>query len=60
MSKRFKVEFVGINSAPFWFDTRKQVDDFIRFNQDCHVDDVPGGRVKLKITEYHAVKTEVI
>ena len=58
--KRFKVEFVGMPAKPFWFDTRKEVDEFIRFNKGCPVDDVPGGIVKLKVTEFTATKTEVV
>lgn len=60
MSKRFKVEFVGVKGEPFWFDTQKELDAFVAFNKGVHVDDVPGNRVKLKITEYAAVKTKVV
>ena len=59
--KRWKVEFVGDTVfRPFWFDTREEVDEFIRFNKGIHVDDVPGNRVKLRITEYVETKTEVV
>jgi hypothetical protein len=60
MSKRFKVEFVGIEDQPFWFDTHEEVDEFIRFTKGCYVEDVPGNQVQLKVTEYNVVKMEVI
>jgi len=58
MSKRFKVEFVDLpNADPFWFDTQKEVDDWVRFLKDCPVDDGP---TRVRVTEFSVTKTVVI
>lgn len=55
--KRFKVEYVDRDDDPFWFDTRKEVEDFIQLHRGCPVD---SGPVKFRITEFAQTKVEVL
>lgn len=53
---RFKLEFEDLpNKEPFWFDTRSDLNSFVKFIKGCPVDDGP---VKLKITEFGTKKVE--
>ena len=56
--RRWSVEFVGLlNSEPMWFDDEQEKDRFIQFIQSAPVDDGP---VKLRVTEYGEVKSEIV
>jgi hypothetical protein len=64
MSKRFKVEFVGLpDSQPFYFETKEEVDRWVASMKAFPLTDNQGNDIppaQFRITEFLAINVKIV
>jgi hypothetical protein len=58
MPRRFKLEWIDLpGTEPFWFNTREELEEHVRFLKSVPLDDGP---IRLRITEYGVTRVEEV